>query len=78
MAVPLRAFYDNLTRILSINGVVGKPFRSLQSVLQGCAWSNPLAAAIDVAWSCYVERQAKVAAFTYADDWYIIADRHSL
>ena len=49
VAVPLRAFYDRLWRIMSLNGAASDGFKSTQSVLQGCAWRNPLAAAIDVA-----------------------------
>ena len=61
VATALRSFYAANWRLMSINGVPAPGFRAKQSVLQGCAWSNPLAAAIDVAWSCHVERQAKVA-----------------
>ena len=62
VAKPLHAFYDKLWRIMSLNGAAGAGFRSIQSVLQGCAWSNPLAASIGTAWACFVEQQAKVAA----------------
>ena len=57
----LSSFYAHLRRYITINGVCGPSFRSKPIVLQGCAWSNPLAAAMDVAWSCFVEQQAKLA-----------------
>ena len=75
---PLRSFYGQLTRIMSLNGVVGDSFRSFQAVLQGCAWSNPLAQAYGTAWAYHVEAQAKVSALSYADDWYLLCDRFSL
>ena len=49
VATALRSFYGGLWRITSINGACGQGFAAHQSVLQGCAWSNPCAAAIAVA-----------------------------
>ncbi len=47
----LRSDYENPSRCMTMNGVRGPKFRSKQSVLQGCAWSNPCAAAYAVAWT---------------------------
>ena len=71
-------FYAQLRRIMTLNGAAGLSWRSSQSVLQGCAWSNPLTVALGCLWSLHVERAAKVAAYTYADDWYLVADRLTL
>ena len=64
VATALRAFYTSLWRMMSINGACAPGFTSKQSVLQGCAWSNPCAAAIAVAWSGWVEEQGKVHTYT--------------
>ena len=63
---------------MSINGACGEGFHSKQSVLQGCAWSNPCAAAYATAWAQWVEPQAEVHAYSYADDWYFLVDRFAL
>ena len=75
---PLRNFYDRLWRIMSLNGAASDGFKSTQSVLQGCAWSNPCAAAYAVAWAKWVEAKAAVLAYSYADDWYVVCDRFSM
>jgi hypothetical protein len=78
VALPLKAFYRDLFRFMSLNGVTAPGFRSSQAVLQGCAWSNPLAFAIAFAWASRVEEAAAVWAYFYADDWYLVCDRYSL
>jgi hypothetical protein len=78
VALPLKAFYRDLFRFMSLNGVTAPGFRSSQAVLQGCAWSNPLAFAIAFAWASRVEETAAVWAYFYADDWYLLCDRYSL
>ena len=78
VACALRSFYAELGRFMTLNGVAGRKWFAQQSVLQGCAWSNPLTVVLGTLWACYVEASAKVAAFTYADDWYAMADRFSL
>ena len=70
-------FYAQLTRILTLNGIAGPKWKSAQSVLQGCAWSNPLTVVLGTVWALHVERSSRTAAYTYADDWYVLADRFS-
>ena len=36
----LRSFYDELGRVMTLNGIAGKKWFAHQSVLQGCAWSK--------------------------------------
>ena len=78
VAGPLRHFYEHLWRIMTLNGVAGEGLRSAQAVLQGCAWSNPMATSYAVAWARWVESQAQVHAYSYADDWYVVCDRYAL
>ena len=56
VATALRAFYSSLWRMLPINGACAPGFTSKQSVLQGCAWSNPCATAYAVAWAAWGDR----------------------
>ena len=78
VACALKSFYAEFGRIMTLNGVAGKKWFAHQSVLQGCAWSNPLTVVLGTLWGFFVEHRAKVAAYTYADDWYVMADRFSL
>ena len=78
VACALKSFYAELGRIMTLNGVAGKKWFAHQSVLQGCAWSNPLTVVLGTLWAYFVEHSAQVAAYTYADDWYVMADRFSL
>ena len=55
VATALENFYTRLWRIMTINGVADEGFKSAQSVLQGCAWSNPLALALGTLWADFVE-----------------------
>ena len=74
----LKSFYGELGRIVTLNGVAGKKWFAHQSALQGCAWSNPLTVVRGTLWGCFIEHSAQVAAYTYADDWYVVADRFSI
>ena len=60
----LRSFYDELGRIMTLNGIAGKKWFAHQSVLQGCAWSNPLTVVLGTLWACHVDDSARVAAYT--------------
>ena len=66
--VPLRSFDGQLWKILSLNGAVGEGLRSFQAVLQGCAWSSPLASAIGAAWSWWAASWC-VAAWSWWPSW---------
>ena len=74
----LKSFYSELGRFMPLNGVAGKKWFAHQSVLQGCAWSNPLTVVLGTLWGHFVEQSAQVAAYTYADGWYVMADQFSL
>ena len=63
---------------MTLNGIAGRKWFAHQSVLQGCAWSNPLTVVLGTPWACHVENSARVAAYTYADDWYALADRFTV
>ena len=67
VARALRSFYAAHWRLMSINGVTAPGLRAKQSVLQGCAWSNPCAAAYATAWAVWVESRARVHTYSYAD-----------